>query len=98
VAEAVASGQFERGILVCGAGIGMCITANKVRGIRAALCSEEYSARISREHNDANILALGGRTVGAELAKSIVRVWLKAEFDPSPRHLRRVAKIEPHDA
>jgi ribose 5-phosphate isomerase B len=95
VAEAVAKGKFDKGILICGTGIGVCITANKVPGIRAALCSEEYSARLSREHNNANVLALGGRTLGAELAKDIVRVWLTADFDPESRHARRVAKIEP---
>ena len=94
VAEAVAAGRFDRGILMCGTGIGMCMTANKVRGIRAATCSEEYSARMSREHNNANVLCLGGRTTGVELAKSIVKVWLAAEFDPASRHARRVDKIE----
>jgi ribose 5-phosphate isomerase B len=96
VAEAVVSGSFDRAILICGAGVGMCIAANKVRGIRAALCSDEYTARVSREHNDANVLALGGRTVGPELAKEIVRVWLKSRFDPDTRHARRIAKIELH--
>ena len=96
VAEAVADGKFDRGIVICGTGLGVCITANKVPGIRAALCTEEYSARMSIEHNNANILALGGRTLGVELAKEIVRVWLTANFDPESRHARRVAKIEPH--
>jgi len=95
VAEAVAGGEFDRGILVCGTGVGMSIVANKVRGIRAAVCSHEYTARISRRHNDANVLALGGRTLGPELAKEIVRVWLATEFDPQERHVRRVGKIEP---
>lgn len=95
VAEAVANGKCERGILVCGTGIGMCITANKVQGVRAALCSEEYSAKLSIEHNNANVLALGSRVTGSELAKEIVRVWLTASFDPTSRHARRVAMIEP---
>jgi len=96
VAEAVTSGDYDRGILVCGTGIGMCITANKVPGIRAALCFEQYMAKVAREHNDANILVLGGRTTGVEIAKEIVRVWLNTSFDPKSRHARRVAKIEPH--
>jgi ribose 5-phosphate isomerase B len=95
VAWAVAAGEFERGILVCGAGVGMSIAANKVRGARAVLCSDEYTARISREHNDTNILALGERTVGVELAKSIVSAWLAGTFDAGSRHARRVAKLEP---
>ncbi len=95
VAKAVASGQFDRGILICGTGLGMCITANKVRGIRAALCSEHYSTRMSVEHNNANVLALGGRTLGVELAKELVLVWLAARFDPNSRHARRVDMMEP---
>jgi ribose 5-phosphate isomerase B len=95
VADSVAAGECERGILVCGTGIGMCITANKVPGARAVLCSEEYSAKLSIEHNNANVLALGSRVTGSELAKDIVRVWLTANFDPTSRHARRVAKIEP---
>lgn len=94
VAESVADGKFDRGIVVCGTGIGVSIAANKVKGVRAALCSEEYSARMSREHNNANVLALGERTVGSELAKSIVRAWLYTGFDPNTRHGQRVAKIE----
>lgn len=95
VAEAVAAGKFERGILICGTGLGVSITANKVCGIRAALCADEYTARMSREHNDANVLALGGRVIGPELAKEIVRVWLTTGFDPLSRHAKRVAKMEP---
>ena len=94
LAEAVAAGEFDRGILICGAGIGMSIVANKVKGIRAALCSECYSAKVSIEHNNANILVLGGRTIGTGLAGEIVRVWMSAKFDPNSRHARRVAKIE----
>jgi ribose 5-phosphate isomerase B len=94
VARAVVAGQFDRGILICGTGLGMCMTANKIHGIRAALCSEEYSAAMSIEHNNANILCMGGRTCGQELAKSIVNAWLVARFDPTSRHARRVDKIE----
>lgn len=94
VAEAVAAGEFDRGILICGTGIGMDIVANKVHGIRAALCSECFSAKASIDHNNANILVLGSRVIGAELAKEIVRVWMSTNFDPNSRHARRVAKIE----
>ena len=93
VGEAVARGEFERGILVCGTGQGMAITANKVRGIRAAACGDTYSARMSREHNNANVLCLGGRVVGLGLALDIVDIWLRTEFSDSPRHHRRVDKI-----
>jgi ribose 5-phosphate isomerase B len=81
------------GILICGTGIGMCIAANKIKGIRCALCSEEYSARITKKHNDANVLALGGRVLGVELAKSIVNAFLTNGFDGG-RHGLRVAKIK----
>ncbi len=91
-AERVAKGEFDRGILVCGTGIGMSIAANKVKGIRCAVVSDEFSARMSREHNDANVLALGERVVGPGLAREIVRVWLTTDF-AGGRHGRRVAKI-----
>jgi ribose 5-phosphate isomerase B len=94
--EKVASGEFDRGILICGTGIGMSIAANKVKGIRCALCSESFSAKLSREHNDANVLALGGRTVGLEIAKEIISVWLKTEF-LAGRHQRRVDKITSYE-
>jgi ribose 5-phosphate isomerase B len=81
------------GILICGTGIGISITANKIGGIRCALCSEEYSARMSRMHNDANVLALGGRTLGPELAKSIVETFLSNEFQTLPRYELRIKKI-----
>lgn len=81
------------GILVCGTGIGISIAANKIPGIRAALCSEEFSARMSRRHNNANILCLGGRTTGVELAKSIVDAYLEEDFEGG-RHQRRVDLIE----
>ncbi len=92
VARAVAKGGFEKGILICGTGIGMSIVANKVKGIRAALCRDPYEARLSREHNDANILTLGGRILGFDLAKEIVRVWLNTEFTGG-RHKVRIDKI-----
>ena len=93
VAGAVAGGAYNRGILVCGTGIGVCITANKIAGIRAALCHDTFSARCSREHNDANILTLGERVIGSGLALDIVRVWLTTEFSGG-RHTRRLQKIK----
>ena len=94
VARAVASGDCERGILVCGTGIGVSITANKQRGIRCALCSDCFSAKATREHNDANILALGGRVVGAGLALMIVDTFLDTPFSGEERHIRRISMIE----
>jgi ribose 5-phosphate isomerase B len=91
-ARAVAAGACDRGIVVCGTGIGVSIAANKVVGIRAALCTDGYMARMSRQHNDANILALGARVLGEGLALDIVDAWLAAEFEGG-RHARRVAKI-----
>ena len=93
VAEAVAQGDFERGILVCGNGIGACITANKVPNIRAALCHDTPSARQSRENLDVNVLCLGERIIGAGLALEIVRVWLAAQFSGLERYRRRLAKV-----
>ncbi|MCL6642678.1 MAG: ribose 5-phosphate isomerase B [Candidatus Bipolaricaulota bacterium] len=92
VAQAVASGEYERGILICGTGIGMAIAANKVQGIRAAACSDVYSAKMSRRDNDANILCFGGRVIGPGLASEIVTVWLNEPF-AGGRHQRRVEKI-----
>jgi ribose 5-phosphate isomerase B len=92
VAEAVADQKVERGVLVCGTGIGMTIAANKVPGVRAALCSDLYTARMSREHNDANVLALGGRLMGPEMALDILRMWLETDF-AGDRHRRRLDKI-----
>lgn len=91
-AEAVAAGRFDRGILVCGSGIGMSITANKVRGIRAALVHDLLSAQLTREHNDSNVLCLGQSIVGRVLALEIARVWLGGEF-AGGRHTCRVDKI-----
>ncbi|HEV8438486.1 MAG TPA: ribose 5-phosphate isomerase B [Methylomirabilota bacterium] len=93
VAEAVADRKVERGLLVCGTGIGMAITANKVPGVRAALCCDLYTARMSREHNDANVLTLGGRLMGPEMALDILKMWLETDF-AGGRHQRRVDKIE----
>lgn len=92
VAEAVSSGDCEKGIIICGTGIGISIAANKVPGIRAALCTDCYMARMSREHNDANILALGARVLGPGLALEIVDTWLKTSFSGG-RHKIRVDKI-----
>ena len=92
VARAVASGECERGIVVCGTGIGISIASNKVHGIRCALCGDCYSAEKSREHNDANMLALGGRVLGEGLALKIVDTFLDTEF-AGGRHARRLAKI-----
>ncbi|XBS70169.1 ribose 5-phosphate isomerase B [Acerihabitans sp. KWT182] len=92
VADAVVSGEAELGILICGTGIGISIAANKVPGIRAVACSEPYSAKLSRQHNDTNILAFGSRVVGGELAKMIVDEWLAAGFEGG-RHQARVELI-----
>lgn len=92
VCAAIADERCQRGILICGTGIGMSIAANRHRHIRAALCHESFAARMSREHNDANVLCLGARVVGAALAQDIVRVWLASEFTGG-RHLRRVEKM-----
>jgi len=92
VGEAVVKGEYDKGIICCGTGIGISISANKVPGIRAALCGDCFSARASIEHNDANVLALGERTIGAGLAKMIVDIWLSSEFQGG-RHGRRVEKI-----
>ena len=93
LAQKVSKGELERGILICGTGIGMSIVANKFPGVRAALVNDLYSARCSREHNDSNILVIGGRVVGKELAKEIARVWLNTSFSGG-RHKKRLEKIE----
>ena len=92
VARAVAAGEVEKGILICGTGLGISLAANKVEGIRAVVCSEPFTAKMSRAHNNCNILALGARVVGAELAKMIVDTWLSTEFEGG-RHQRRVDMI-----
>ena len=94
VAEAVASGKYEKGILICGTGIGISIAANKVKGIRAALCGDCFSAEATRLHNDANILALGARAVGVGLAEKIVDTFLDTEFSGDERHAERIRMIE----
>lgn len=92
VADVVASGEFDRGILVCGTGIGMSIAANKVKGIRCALVHDVFSAKATRGHNDSNILAMGERVVGTGLAREIVKTWLSEEFEGG-RHGNRIEKI-----
>ena len=94
VAHAVASGEYQTGIIICGTGIGISITANKVPGIRAALCGDCFSAEATRLHNDANILALGARVVGPGLALKIVDTFLDTPFSGDERHRRRIEKIE----
>jgi len=93
VASAVSKKEFERGILICGTGIGMSIVANRFPGVRAALCTEIFSARMSRSHNDANILVLGGRVIGDILALEIVKTWMETPFEAG-RHQKRIDKID----
>lgn len=92
VSDAVVAKEVDKAIVVCGTGIGISIACNKVKGIRCALCSDTYSARMSREHNNANVLALGGRVIGKDLAIEIVNTWLSSEF-AGGRHERRINKI-----
>lgn len=96
VAEKVSKGDFDRGILICGTGIGMSISANKVRGIRCALVHDVFSAKATRQHNDSNMLAMGERVIGPGLAREIARVWLTTEFDGG-RHARRIEKISKYE-
>ena len=98
VAKAIQSGECEKGILICGTGIGISIAANKCKGIRCALCSDCFSAEATRLHNDTNIIALGGRVVGPELAVKIVDTFLNTEFSGDERHARRISLIEAEDA
>lgn len=93
VSELVSSGEVERGILICGTGIGMSMVANKYPKVRAALCNDIFSAKMSRMHNDANILVLGSRVIGKDLAAEIVKVWLNTPFE-GERHLKRLNKIK----
>lgn len=97
VAKAVVAGECEKGILICGTGIGISIAANKVKGIRAALCHDVFSAKATREHNDANILAMGARVVGPGLALMIVDTFLHTEFSHGERHQSRIDQIEELD-
>ncbi len=91
-ARAVASGECECGILICGTGVGISLSANKIHGIRCVVCSEPYSAKLSRQHNNTNMLALGARVVGDELARMIVSVWLETPFEGG-RHQRRIDQL-----
>ncbi|MBR3397005.1 MAG: ribose 5-phosphate isomerase B [Lachnospiraceae bacterium] len=93
-AQAVASGECEKGVLICGTGIGISITANKIKGIRAALCGDCFSAQATRQHNDANMLALGARITGPGLALMILDTFLDTPFSGEERHARRIAQIE----
>lgn len=93
VSSSVSSGQVERGIVVCGSGVGACVTANKVKGIRACLCHDTYSARQGVEHDDMNVICIGGRIIGIELAKLVLQAFLSADFMPEPRFKRRLDKI-----
>ena len=92
-AEAVAAGEFERGILICGTGIGVCIAANKVPGAYAALCSDVYSAERAIKSNNANIMTMGAQVIGAELAKKLVTVWMKSEYVPGGRSECKIQRI-----
>jgi len=93
VAQKVSSGEYPRGILICGTGIGMSMAANRFPSVRAALCNDLFSAIMSRKHTNANVLVMGGRVIGPELAKEIVRVWLETPFEGG-RHQKRIDKIE----
>lgn len=97
VGRLVAAGEYDLGMLVCGTGVGISLAANKIRGVRAVVCSEPYTAALSRQHNNSNVLAVGARVVGPGLARLIVESWLQAEFEGG-RHARRVALIEDPDA
>ena len=94
VAKAIVDGECDKGILICGTGIGISIAANKVKGIRAAVCHDTFSAQATREHNDANILAMGARVVGPGLALKIVDTFLNTEFSGEERHVNRIRQIE----
>ncbi len=96
VAHAVGRGEAERGILICGTGIGMCISANKVRGVRAAPCHDSITAEMSRRHNDANVLCLSADLLGHDLIERMVRIWLETPFEGG-RHARRVEKIQRYE-
>ncbi|HLQ71247.1 MAG TPA: ribose 5-phosphate isomerase B [Bacillota bacterium] len=95
-AKRVASGEFDRGIFICGTGIGMSISANKVKGIRCALAHDVYSAKLTRQHNNSNVLAMGERVIGPGLAQEIAKIWLETEFEGG-RHERRIGKITEYE-
>lgn len=94
VGEAVQQGRAERGILLCGSGVGACVAANKMRGVRAGVCHDTYSARQGVEHDDMNVLCLGARIIGPELAPELVRAFLGARFNGEERHVRRLEKVK----
>jgi ribose 5-phosphate isomerase B len=96
VAEKVAAGEYDRGILICGTGIGMSIAANKVKGIRCALVHDVFTAKVTRQHNDTNIIAMGERVIGPGLAREIARTWLTSDFEGG-RHANRIAKITKYE-
>ena len=98
IGEAVLAGEAERGVLVCGSGVGASVAANKLRGVRAAICHDVYSAHQGVEHDDMNVLCLGSEVVGAELAADLVRAFLRARFDGGERYRRRLDKIEDMEA
>lgn len=94
IGRAIQDGSADRGILICGSGVGAAVAANKMKGIRAGLCHDTYSAHQSVEHDNVNLLAIGARVIGVELANEIVRSFLAAEFSNEPRHVRRLAKVD----
>lgn len=98
VAEAVLDGRAERGVLICGSGVGACVAANKIPGIRAAICHDGYSAHQGVEHDDMNVLVLGSRVIAGELAKDLVRDYLRAKFSGEERHVRRLGKVKAIEA
>ena len=93
VGQSVQGGNADRGIVICGSGVGACVTANKVVGIRACLCHDTYSSRQGVEHDDMNVICLGGRIIGVDLAKEVLEVFLSARFSPEPRFQRRLDKM-----
>ena len=97
-AEALSQGQVDRGVFLCTTGIGVSICANKVKGVRCALCTDSMTARLTREHNDANALAMGAGVVGENLAKEILFTWLTTPFSGAPRHQRRIDKISAYES
>src|SRR5580658_4241911 len=94
VGEAIKNGVARRGILICGSGVGVCVAANKIPGVRAAICHDTYSGHQGVEHDDMNVLVLGGRIIGSELAREVVRAFLGANFTGEERHLRRLNKVK----
>ncbi len=94
VSQVIVKNECQCGILICGTGIGMSIAANKIKGIRASLCHDSFSARMTREHNNSNILTMGGRVIGPGLAKEIIKTWLTTDFSQESRHIIRLQKVE----